>query len=246
MAKENDTEFLALVEKSAGRDGKFLLMVKEKAKQRMVEDPSAANVRAFNESTRALNDFLSKNAMPEESQGFASPRDVLAHLGEEGWKLKRSTLYKHIKENLLPRQPDGSFTVADVQKYTRLHLKPLGTDKDASDKVSDIKIKLLEQELRRSTTKAKLDDITLEEKLGQVISREDADLQMAQGVTILRGALKNFFESSALEIIHLVAGDPTKMDALLDFCTGHLNECFNGFARKRDYEVKDDGERQPD
>ncbi len=50
---------------------------------------------------------------------------VSAYLHSRGWLAPRETLYRHIAQAKLKRNPEGAFSIIDIEKYARKYLRPL-------------------------------------------------------------------------------------------------------------------------
>ena len=236
-----DANLKALAEQSAAQDGGYLLMAKEKAKSRMKDDPSRANIEAFNKATRALEDHLYKSDAGSSIDQISKNVDsALKRLKERGWKISRSKIFADASSGLLKRQSDGSILAADLDRYVVEARLRLSSDApNADSEMARLKIQQTKAEIREREARADMAEIERNKKLEQLISREDADMEMALAVTILKSSLRNFFGTTLPEIVHIANGDPKQQDALMDFLSGAMNDFFNGFARKREFHVQE-------
>lgn len=229
-----------LAQQSAAGDGGYLLMAKEKAKERMKADPSPQNIKAFQEASRALDGHLARADAEGGAQpvSFKSVPAALSHLKEQGWKVSRAKIFADAASGLLKRQPDGSVTGADLDRYVvEARLKLAGEPAKDGGEMARLKIRQTKAEIREREAKAEMAEMATRERAGELISREEADNQMAQAVTVLRSQMKAFFGGLAPEVVHTIKGDPGKMDELLDLFNARSNEFFNGFSKKREYKV---------
>lgn len=174
-------------------------------------------------------------APAQEAAHFESVEAVLEHLKAAGRKCSQPKLYKDLKENKLQRLSCGGFSLKAVSVYAKNWTQPLpGQHGDDQDKLRD---RLLEEQIRDRGARARMAEMELAEREGKLISREEADQQMAMAVTVLKSGLKSFIGGNVLEIVHAAAGDPTKADAVTDLFMNKLNSFFNGFSRRREVTV---------
>jgi hypothetical protein len=227
------------LDRSASTDLPYLLKAKEESKKRMNDQPSAKNIDAFNKASQMLEAHLAKaDSSAPASAGFKTVDMALAHLKEKGWKVSRSKIFADAGSGMLKRQADGSILAPDLDRYVvEARLKLAGAAPKDGGEMAKLKIRQTKAEIREREAKASLAEMSEREKAGELISREEADIQMAMAVTILRAQLRAFLSGAAPEIVHIVGGDPKKMDALLDLLTGKTNDFFNGFSKKQEFRV---------
>lgn len=171
---------------------------------------------------------------------FATIDEAVERLKEEGFKISRSKMFTDARGGDLRRQPDGSILGEDLGRYVKIAglVKPGATEED-EDALSRLKVRQTLAEIREREAKASMAEMDERKRAGELISREEADKDMARAVTAFRASLKNFFGEKALEIIHRVNGDPLKQDELMDFFGTSTNGFFNGFAKKREIVIED-------
>jgi hypothetical protein len=51
-----------------------------------------------------------------------TPAEVARYLSSRGYKIKKSAIYNHVWKGWLAKDPSGLYTVAEVEKYAKLHL----------------------------------------------------------------------------------------------------------------------------
>lgn len=95
MAKAE--ELKELVEKSHQTDIQALLSAKEQSKRAMLEDPSPANVSAFEKSSRLLEDKM------QETKALKNISEVLKYIEEQSRKVRKTKLYEDVNKGLLKK-----------------------------------------------------------------------------------------------------------------------------------------------
>lgn len=67
---------------------------------------------------------MDKNHNNIEKKNFADVLEVVDYLISKGWRLARSSFYRHQRDGKIRPQTDGTFTLATVNKYAKTFLKP--------------------------------------------------------------------------------------------------------------------------
>ena len=237
----NREEIEKLARESEGTDLAAMLQAKEIAKRNMLGDPSQGNVVAFEKASRLLEARM-PSANQKEGKVFKNLAAVLEYLQKAGWKIKKSKLYQDRKNGQPLAQQDGTFLQRDVDAYAISRLERLGGPSDKEDDATrKEKFHLLVAERREKTAKAELAEIKLRVETGELIPKDQVDQQMVAAVTVLRAAMNQFIHTKALEIIHLVGGDPQKDVILVDFFRDESRAFFHGFSKRgQDFEVEYD------
>jgi hypothetical protein len=57
-----------------------------------------------------------------EEKNFADVSEVFSYLVSEGWRVSISTFYRHQSQGKVRAQPDGTYTLRSVQKYSKTFL----------------------------------------------------------------------------------------------------------------------------
>jgi len=246
----SEAELLALAKKSAENDLPFLLASKEKARQAHKENPTAETMRLFNLAKTAYDAELSK----VERGGISGPVSeslgklpaVEKYLSAAGWKVKKSKLYQDKKKGLLKMQPDGTVLKSDADAYAAVNLAPADAAPDADDQET-LRLKReqlrMDLEIKRQVQERGL--MRLQKERGELVPREEVDQILVSAVTVLRSSLRQWLYVNMGELVELVAGDPAKIEPAIHFWLNASNEFFNGFSRRREFEVEDDGEPEP-
>ena len=75
------------------------------------DDPSSQNYRNMNSAQEALEEFRIAQSGEKSDEKYTTEKSVLKYLEDNGWKISKPTLNRHIKtERKLLRQNDGTFT----------------------------------------------------------------------------------------------------------------------------------------
>lgn len=228
MAKAE--ELKELVEKSHQTDIQALLTAKEQAKRAMLEDPSPANVSAFEKSSRLLEDKML------ETKNLKNIAEVLKYIEEQNRKVRKTKLYEDVNKGLLKKQPDGTFRLRDVDRYL-VSLPMLGTVDSVAEKASERQRRKEEQEIRRITAIANKEEFDLAVKQGKFIPKEKVHQELGARAVTLNMQIKTAFEVSAVELVELVEGNPKKTNSLKQKLTEIFEAALSEYAKEMDIEV---------
>ncbi len=226
----NAPDLSAQLAASAGTDLAVLLKAKEDAKRATMENPTPANLAAIEKVTKMLEAAQSVRANLKDVNA------VLAYVEEAGRKLKKTKLYGDINLGRLKKQSDGTFKLRDVVRYAAA-LPSLGTsDKVAEDAAARQK-KREEAEIRRLEAAAAREEFQLGILKGKYTTRDAVHQELAGRAVTLASGLETAFESSILEYISLVSGNPKKAQVLLQALKEKLHGALNEYAQPGEFEV---------
>lgn len=228
MAKAE--ELKELVEKSHQTDIQALLTAKEQAKRAMLEDPSPANVSAFEKSSRLLEDKML------ETKNLKNIAEVLKYIEEQNRKVRKTKLYEDVNKGLLKKQPDGTFKLRDVDRYL-VSLPMLGTSDTVAEKASERQRRKEEQEIRRITAIANKEEFDLAVKQGKFIAKEKVYQELAARAVTLSMQIKTAFEVSAVELVELVEGNPKKTNSMKQKLTEIFETALSEYAKEMEIDV---------
>ncbi len=197
-----------------------------------IKRPTIANRKAHKAAEDALADFLKARHEPEPAEPvFPALPKVLEYLQGENWKIAKTKLYDDFNAGRLRTEPDGTFPLANVLEYARLHLqKEDGTPGTVAGERS-----LQEQKIREEVGRIRADrlqrEMKLKETTGELIRKSDVEIEHAKRIVYLRSDLKNIFRAGAVEIIRMVGGDPQKAPALIAYGVGLVDAAMDRYAR---------------
>ena len=156
------------------------------------------------------------------SQVFSSIKLAAEFLREEGWKISKSTLQRHLKKGLIrPDLPNGAFSQKALRKYAGRHLVMQSTLTKISDE--DLQREKMEAEVLKLKEQGKLAKIQRMAKEGKYVLRESVDLESAAKAAVFKVILHGIALTRAGDFIQLVNGDEKKVGDL----TRELSEAFD-------------------
>jgi hypothetical protein len=173
--------------------------------------------------------------------------DVVDYLSGQGWKVKKSAVYKHRKEGKIRPQADGTFRIADVDRYAETYLKR--KDGSESGKLDKLQQEKLVAEI--SKTKAQAEHWVNKAKAssGSYIPKDQYERDLARRAAVFRSDLETFARADAADMVSLVAGDAGKIPELVTWLLGRFDGFLANYAEEREFKVPllpAEKERDPD
>ncbi len=177
--------------------------------------------------------------MPEpttpEPQPFPTLADVLDYLKSAGWRVTRTSLYRHQGEGKIRPGDDGEYHVKDVDRYAKTWLKRKETGRRAKDALESLQTQKLEKENRRLDLENEIKEMERDKKRGMLIARELIELELAGRAGVLEAGLRHWIQSKAFNWVRIVDGDPHKVADLISLMLSDLDEHLNSYAAPIDY-----------
>ena len=170
--------------------------------------------------------------MPDSA--LKNPREVLAHLKDQGYKIAQSTVYEHKKLNWLRPNPDGEYTEKEIFAYIkRAGLVKKGEAKLSTLQARDAAAKVLLREKQAALMETKERVLS-----GAYISRDQHERDLAERLRVLKNGLLNWGRSHIDELIDLVGGEPATAPEALAMFEDSLLDLLDGYARRGEFTVE--------
>lgn len=180
-------------------------------------------------------------------ESFGAIADVLEYLKRSGWKITKSSLYRHHQEGrFLARE--GAFRRQDIDRYAKTWLKKSATGKRQRDGIDELQRKKAEGEVKRINLEIKQRELAYEKDLGRMVPREQIEVEMAGRAAVLDAGLRHWVHANAAEWVRTVSGDSKKVGDLILLMGRSLDEHINNYAAPRDYRIiiEDEPETAPE
>lgn len=221
----------ALIEQSVESDIQDLLTAKENAKRRMLEDPTPANVAAFEKVRDLLDRILGERRSGAESseKRFEKISDVVKYLKDEGYKVGKSKVYQDAKAGFLTGDDTLGYTLEAVLAYAHTQmLEKVSTGKSTKiDRLTEVR---LEKEVEKLTEQVKKLQFELSRDQGKYLLKEDVRTELAQRIAAFEAAFKHLVRTSAAEWVEMVAGDQSMTDRMAARIYGDIDAMLNEMA----------------
>ncbi|WP_319406158.1 hypothetical protein [uncultured Desulfosarcina sp.] len=189
----------------ADTDLQFLLMAKNDAKRRVLDDPSAANLAAFDKAKRLL--ALAAGG-DEQGRLFKNRAEALRHLQAKGYKVQKSKFYKDVGSGLCHLNPDGKISEGALMRYVQHPGAGLIQGDAIEDQDDDIKMLLRREKqlvIDNLEIKKRKDQFNFEKDKGLHIPRADVDMELVSRAIALKSHLAHRFTTRATELSQMNA-----------------------------------------
>jgi hypothetical protein len=152
---------------------------------------------------------------------------VVKWLQNEGYDIKKSTVYKHRSEGKLIADKTGRYPVSSVKRYARNWIIPLpGSTPPAN--VIDLQEKKLIAEARKIEAQAEHWELKTKIVAGEYVERDAFGRELAARAMVFRSDMENFIRSHGVDIITTVKGDPLRLPDLISL---YLDQLENWLSR---------------
>jgi hypothetical protein len=166
---------------------------------------------------------------------------VAEYLQAQGYDIRKSAVYNHIRDGKLQQEKKGGYSVAAVERYAKRWLAA-GPVAVASPELTDLQEKKLEMEVRKLEAQADHWRLKTNVDQGLYIEREQVERDLAARASVLKSDLQNFFRSRVEELIAIVDGDPQKAPDMIEACLSGLESWMDRYSEEgREWE---DGVRE--
>ncbi len=182
----------------------------------------------------------------ENTKTFTTIADVLDYLEAFGWKVTRTSLYRHQGEGKIQPAADGAYRIKDVEKYAKAWLKQKSTGKKISERTDELQRRKLDLELKNLEIDHNRKAFAYDKEQGKFIPKEQMEIELATRAGILDAGLRHMVQSKAAEWIRTVSGDMKKVGDLINLMNHDLDEHINSYASQGEYQVviEADGETE--
>lgn len=201
-------------------------------------DPTSAHLKDWQAAEAALRAFAEDVEYGDKDNAKTLPNllAVVAYLTGRGWKIRKSAAYKHRHEGKLRPQMNGTYRIADVEKYAQTFLKRL--DGGARDHREDFQSEKQAAETEKIKAQARHWGMKASILEGRYVEKGLFERELARRAAVFKNDIENFCRSQAAGIINLVAGDVAKAPDLIDFMIGEAENWLGRYAEEREFIVQ--------
>ncbi len=200
-------------------------------------DSTSAHLNDWQKAEGALEAFVvdlwGKHFQDEKA--LSNILAVVDHLSAQRWKVKKSTVYNHRKEGKIRPQPDGSFRVADVERYAEAYLRR--KDGGESGKLDKLQERKLNAEISKTEAQARHWATKADAYSGAYVPRDLFERELAKRAAIFRNDLETFSSAEAGGIVSLAAGDPGRIPDVIEHLLGRFEEFLARYTEEREFKV---------
>lgn len=227
-------ELQRLLDQSAESDLKSALLAKENARRRLHEDPSGANVAAFERASALLERLQAGkgagSAADAGSKPFSRLSDVVKWLKDQGYKIGKSKLYQDAKSGMLNGSDADGYTLDAVLAYA--HTQMLDKVADPAQKIDVLTEKRLQKEVEKLTAQVEKLQFELQRDRGKYLPKDEVRTELALKVAAFEAATKHMIRVEADGWIEMVGGNLERKEAWvgkiydgLDRLLGEMGAC---------------------
>jgi len=205
------------------------------------EKPTGANRKAYKLAEKALDDYLRALAEVDGEPVYKNIPELVEALDAAGWKISISTAYEHRDAQKLNLRSDGRIGEAEAIDYARRHLsRKDGTSVDTEENPQAQKVR---EEILRIRADRQQRELKYQEQLGQLIPRNQVEIELAERASNLRTYHEAIARSSAGRIVKIVGGDPAKTSELVVYLLGLFKKAMDNYSRPiKGFEEQEEGE----
>ncbi len=194
------------------------------------QKPTVANRRELKKAERALGDFQKELAEDSGEAVYRNIPEMVAALDADGWKVSDSTAYEHRDQGKLRLRSDGTIPESSATDYARHHLRKKDGTPGSIAGESPQEQKLQEEILRIRADRLQR-ELKYRESSGELIPRNQVEIEMAERASNLRSYLDAVARSSAGRIIKVSGGDPQKAPELITYLLGMYRKAMDNYSR---------------
>jgi hypothetical protein len=220
----------------AEQDIKVLLKAKQTIQIKINNDPGdRKSLKALSDINKQISELTAGRQAESEAQpkaaGFDNLLQALAWLQGQGYKLKKTKIYKDKDRGLLKIQQDGRVLESDVRAYAEQYLFREGVD---GSSLTDQKTK---KEIERLILRIDREKYDFEKDQGKYIARDELSMEFAARALAFDAGIKSDFTAKVFDLIKICGGDPEKSKSIIDFISDLLDRRFRELARVDRFQV---------
>ena len=200
-------------------------------------DSSTGNLKNWQAAEEALGAYIAEISRGTTGETLPNTAAVLDHLKEAGWKVTKTSLYRHQSQGKLLPQSDGSYTKYAVEKYAKTFLKQTSTGKRVGEAADALQQKKLNQDIELQAIKIEREKFNYAKEQGLYIPKDQMEIELATRAGILVAGLKHWVQSNTADWIAAMGGDTKRTGELINLMSRDVDEHINHYASSREYEV---------
>lgn len=160
---------------------------------------------------------------------FKDLQTVLAFLKSQGYRISRSTIYRHHEDGRIREVKEGGYPLKAVLRYAKSLKKGPG-DSIPSPRIDILQERRLEAEARKLEAQAHHWQLKTETAKGTLVPRSELELALAIRASIFKSDLYNFAHGRAPAIVQLVNGHPDRISDLVQFLQDAFEEILDRYV----------------
>ena len=168
---------------------------------------------------------------------------AVQYLQEQGWKVKKSKVYKDAKSGLLRVQPDRTVLRADLDSYILRAGLERTAQADTGGQIERGQAERLELENEKLRKQVEKLEWELARDKGKYVLKEDVRTELALKIAALEAGIKHWMRTGAADLVYAVGGEAAKARVLINLFEARLDELLDEMGRMD--ELRIEIKRQP-
>jgi hypothetical protein len=182
---------------------------------------------------------LDNKGFPDQAKPL-TVRNVLKateYLQKAGYSIGKSSLYNHVKAGLLKPNANGGYDTEVLDKYAQANLKRLD---GAPATPADTRLSQLQHDKLEATTQIAIEQARLLKNRNRDFEAEWEAIkgtELAARAALFRNDLETLVRSKCLDIISLVAGNPSRAPELISFLLASFDAIILRYVQTEEFEI---------
>jgi hypothetical protein len=174
---------------------------------------------------------------------FKNLLEVSEHLEKEGWKVSRSTLYKHAKDGRLHPDANGVFPAKAVEKYAIqwLHRKS-DSEKVRAEKLAEEERR---EKIKYQAALRKQMELKLAILEGKYIQKDQLYLELAARAAVLDTGIKALVQLRADHWLATAQGNQGAIAEFMRALLADFDDLVNSFSTTKQFQVMFRNDNRP-
>lgn len=160
---------------------------------------------------------------------------VADFLKEQGWKIRKTTVYQHKKEGKLRCGADGTYAIDEVNRYAMTYLKRI--DGSAPDNLEKLQQEKLNAEIDKTKAQAQHWKMKAEVFTGAYVPKDLFESELAKRAAVFRNDLETFARAEAPEIVNRTGGSADTVSDLIEWLLGRFELFLARYSEERTFKV---------
>jgi len=160
---------------------------------------------------------------------------VADYLKEQGWKIRKTTVYQHKKEGKLRCGADGTYAIDEVDRYAMTYLKR--TDGSAPENLEKLQQEKLNAEIEKTKAQAQHWRMKAEVFTGSYVPKDLFESELAKRAAVFRNDLENFARAEAPDIVNRTGGSADTISDLIEWLLDRFELFLDRYSQERTFKV---------
>jgi hypothetical protein len=159
---------------------------------------------------------------------YKTLKDAHEFLVDQGYKCKKSKIYKDKDAGKIRLQPDGSVLESEIFAYMSGLKKVRGSGNGGE--LDNLHIEKAKAELQKTLTAEERLRFDLDKERGKYLLRDDVIREIILKIAAIEAGVKHLIRINAVDYIQKVGGHPEKSAMFIELLESELDELWTGFC----------------